>query len=377
MHFHDESKSKIKSRSKKRRSRQSAQVSHPVRAAFAVFAAFLLAACGGPRGGDESLTAKFSGGTMGTEYHVTVAGLTAPEQAEAAQKAVEAALESVNAKMSTYLPDSELSRFNRHDSTEPFPVSPETAEVFRIALEVAALSGGAFDPTVGPLVNAWGFGPDNPAAPPSEAETAALQGRVGWQKVSVGADNTLCKTRGDVYCDLSAVAKGYAVDRAAAALEALGLTRHMVEVGGEVRARGTNPGGRPWRIGVERPRPDGRAVQEVVALRDAALATSGDYRNFHEVDGVRVSHTMDPRAGRPVTHSLASASVLHEYCAWADAFATALMVLGPEEGLAFAEKNGLAVSLMIREPDGAFTIRNTPAFDAALAPMDRTAGSPQ
>lgn len=371
------SKSKVKSRSKNRHLRQSAKVSRTAKAVFAMSAALLFAACGGPRGGDEPLTAKFSGGTMGTEYHVTVAGLTAPEQAEAAQKAVEDALESVNAKMSTYLPDSELSRFNRHDSTEPFPVSPETAEVFRIALEVAALSGGAFDPTVGPLVNAWGFGPDDPAAPPTEAETASLRERVGWQKISVGADNTLRKTRGDVYCDLSAVAKGYAVDQAAAALDGLGLTRHMVEVGGEVRARGENPGGGPWRIGVERPQPDGRAVQEVVLLRDAALATSGDYRNFHEVGGIRVSHTMDPRTGGPVSHSLASASVLHENCARADAFATALMVLGPEEGLAFAEKNGLAVSLMIREPDGAFTIRNTPAFDAVLAPMDRAGGSPR
>lgn len=348
-----------------------------IQAALAVVAVFLLlAACGGPRGGDEFLTAKFSGGTMGTEYHVTVAGLTAPEQAEAAQAAVEAALESVNAKMSTYLPDSELSRFNRHDSTEPFPVSAETAEVFRVALEVAALSGGAFDPTVGPLVNAWGFGPDSPAAPPSEAEAAALRGRVGWEKVSVGADNTLSKTRGDVYCDLSAVAKGHAVDRASAALEVMGLTRHMVEVGGEVRARGTNPGGRPWRIGVERPAPVGRSAQEVVLLRDAALATSGDYRNFQEVGGVRVSHTMDPRAGGPVSHNLASASVIHESCAWADAFATALMVLGPEEGLAFAERNSLAVSLMFWGPDGAITARNTPEFAAALAPEQPQPPSP-
>lgn len=316
---------------------------------------------------DETpLVAKFEGQTMGAGYHATLVGVKTEEAFSLARRAVAKALEDIDERMSTYREDSELSRFNRHPGTDPFPVSAETAEVFRIALAVSEQSDGAFDITVGPLVNAWGFGPDPEGPPPDDAAIAVLRERVGWRLVSVDAENRLTKTRPDVYCDLSAVAKGYAVDKAAEALERRGVEHYMVEVGGEVRARGSNPKGGSWRIGVERPQYGGRSVQEVVLLGSGALATSGDYRNFRMVDGKRFSHTIDPKTGKPIEHSLASASVLHPSCAWADAYATALMVLGPEAGRAFAEKQGLAVSLLVHDGQDSFDALNTPAFDAAL-----------
>jgi len=315
---------------------------------------------------EQPSVAKFEGKSMGSSYHATLTGVLSKEKVLRARNEVEAALEDVNEKMSTYREDSELSRFNRHPGTDPFPVSAETAEVFRIALAVSEQSDGAFDITVGPLVNAWGFGPDPEGPPPDDAAVAALRERVGWRMVAVDAENRLTKARADVYCDLSAVAKGYAVDKAAEALEALGVDGYMVEVGGEVRAKGNGPKGGPWRIGIEKPRYGERSVQEVVLLASAALATSGDYRNFRMVDGKRFSHTVDPKTGRPIEHALASASVLHPSCAWADAYATALMVLGPEAGRAFAEKRGLSVSLLVHAGDNRFDTVNTPAFDDAL-----------
>lgn len=314
----------------------------------------------------QASVAKFEGKSMGASYHVTLTGTLSKEAVLRAHKAVEAALEDVNTKMSTYREDSELSRFNRHPGTDPFPVSADTAEVFRIALAVSEQSDGAFDITVGPLVNAWGFGPDPEGPPPDDAAIAVLRERVGWRLVSVDAENRLTKARPDVYCDLSAVAKGYAVDKAAEALERRGITDYMVEVGGEVRALGLNPKGGAWRIGVEKPVTGGQSVQEVVLLESGGLATSGNYRNFRVVDGARRSHTLDPKTGKPVIHALASASVLHPSCAWADAYATALMVLGPEAGRAFAEKQGLAVSLLVHAGEDRFDTVNTPAFDAAL-----------
>ncbi len=314
----------------------------------------------------EPLVAQFSGPTMGTLYHVTAHGLPRDGGAQSLQDAVQAALDGVNAKMSTYQADSELSRFNAAPGVEPFQVSPDTAEVFRIARRVSEESNGTFDITVGPLVNAWGFGPGTFTAPPDDGALAVLRERVGWEKVTVNPDNTLVKSRPDVYCDLSAVAKGYGVDKAADALDALGVANYMVEVGGEVRARGLNPDGKPWRIGIEKPTEGERSVQEVVGLSGMAMATSGDYRNFREQDGRRISHEIDPRTGRPVTHMLASATVLHPSCALADAYATALMVLGPEDGYDFAVKLDLPACLIVRNQDGTFSIARTPRFAAFL-----------
>lgn len=307
----------------------------------------------------------FAGPTMGTSYTVKIVVDRNLDRAERDQTRflIEMELENVDAKMSTYRTDSELSRFNASLSTDPFPLSPDTIAVFALAQAVSEETNGAFDVTVGPLVNAWGFGPDPRGALPTDEQIAALLERVGYQKLIVDAEhNTVRKTQPDLYCDLSAIAKGYAVDRVAAALDDAGYDRYMVEVGGETKTRGHNPDGVPWRIGIERPVTDQRAVQRVVPLVDAALATSGDYRNYYEVDGVRYSHEIDPRTGRPIAHNLVSVSVIDARCTMADAYATAFMVLGAEEGLRVAESLGLAALFIVRLPTGAFEERMTARF---------------
>jgi thiamine biosynthesis lipoprotein len=281
--------------------------------------------------------------------------------------------------MSTYRDDSELSRFNRFAANEPFPVAPETLEVFRIAREVSDLSGGAFDVTVGPLVAAWGFGAtDRVPAPPSAAEITALRARVGFDRIEIdpGA-GTLTKTRADVESDLSAIAKGYAVDQVAAALRELGHGNFLVEVGGEVRAGGRRLDGALWRVAIEKPDSALRGIYEVVSLRDVALATSGDYRNYYEVGGRRISHTIDPRTARPIDHTLASVSVLHADAVHADALATALNVLGPEAGYALAEREGLAAYFLVRRDDEGFVSLETPAFARARRAAEAAAGAGQ
>lgn len=308
-----------------------------------------------------------TGQTMGTTY--TVKFVAPPDAASAlagrAETAVGAALALVDERMSTWREDSELSRFNRFAQSTPFAVSAETIEVFEIAERVSEASGGAFDITVGPLVNAWGFGPDvQTVEGPSEEELAELRERVGYRNIEIDAAAcTLRKLRPDIYCDLGAVAKGYGVDRVADALEQLGIDDYMVEVGGEVRTKGTK-NGLTWRIAVERPVLGGRAVQKILEMPAGgrAMATSGDYRNYREVDGVRVCHTVDPRTGRPITHKLASVTVLDDTCAMADAYATAIMVLGPETGYELASKLELAALLVIREAPNTFSEKRTPAF---------------
>jgi thiamine biosynthesis lipoprotein len=269
--------------------------------------------------------------------------------------------------MSTYLPDSEISRFNRFRSDEWFPVSSDTATVVAAALEVGKNTAGAFDISVGPLVNLWSFGPH--AAPPKVPSEEAIQdamAKVGLSRIEVRQDPPgLRKTHPDVYLDLSGIAKGFAADAVAELLRRRGLHRFMVEIGGEVRTGGRKIDGSAWRIGIERPLSDTRAIQRVVELEHLALATSGDYRNFFEQDGRRYSHTIDPRSGRPVEHDLASVSVIAETCMFADAMATALVVMGAERAFRYAQENALDVLLIVRESSG-FAERATAGFDKRI-----------
>ncbi len=306
-----------------------------------------------------------AGDTMGTTFRVKVAvpSLSRDEFAALAV-AITDRLAQVNALMSTWDPDSEISRFNRHRSTEPFPVSPGTRHVMAAARRVSALSSGAFDITIRPLVQAWGFG-DGARVPggPDRVELALLRQRVGWERVQVGVSG-LVKSHPDAVCDLSAIAKGYAVDAVSDDLEGLGYANHLVEVGGELRARGHKPDGEPWRVAIEVPEAGSpRAIHEVIRL-DRGMATSGDYRNYYEQDGVRISHTIDPRTGRPLGHGLASVTVLADEAMWADAWATALNVLGPDEGYTRALEQDLAAYFIVRAKDGTFQTRETPAFSA-------------
>ena len=312
----------------------------------------------------------FQGPTMGTVYRVKVVSADLTDKAKSRiDDAIRAQLDNVNAKMSTYEAESELSRFNRHRTTEPFPFSEDVLMVLAEARRISEITGGAFDTTVGPLVNAWGFGPSTPDALPTEPQLAELRQSVGWERIEIDQSASSARKRHPAtQVDLSAIAKGYAVDRVSEALSTLGHTDHMVEVGGEVRTAGHNASGETWRIAVETPVAGSAGRQRIVPLRDAAMATSGDYRNFIERDGARYSHTIDPRTGRPVTHRLASASVIHDSCMTADAYATALMVMGEDEAFRFSSEHDLAVLLLIREDDGGFIERASPAFEVLRRP---------
>jgi thiamine biosynthesis lipoprotein len=313
----------------------------------------------------------FMGDTMGTTYSVKV--LVDPDESGAADALgpkLQERLDDIEGKMSTYQDDSELSLFNASRSTEPVTVSEETAEVFAIALEVSEQTGGTFDITVGPLVDAWGFGPEAVQETPSDAEIAELRERVGYRMLTVDRqNNTVRKSRPDVQCDLSAIAKGYAVDKLAEDLEAAGFVDYMAEVGGEVRAGGVNRQGVPWRIAIEKPVPGERRIESVVPLSGYAMAGSGDYRNFREVDGESFSHTIDPRTGRPVRHKLAAVSVIHEECAYADAYATGLMVLPPGEAMALAEELGLVAVMQVHLEGDTFGRTTTRNFEDFVVQM--------
>lgn len=316
----------------------------------------------------EAPQLEVSGHALGTFWTAKVTNPPAEIDAAAVQGVVAAALARVDEQMSTYPPDSELSRFNASAGVDWFPVSVDLATVVAEAQRIAALSGGALDITVGPLVNLWGFGPEGrPERVPQAEELEAARERVGYQALAVRLDPpALRKARPETFVDLSAIAKGYAVDRAAAAIESLGATDFLVEVGGELRLRGVSEGGRPWRIAIERPVEGARQVEQVVLPGANGLATSGDYRNYFEVDGERFSHTIDPGTGRPIKHALASVTVIHPSAMSADGLATALMVLGPERGMALAEEEALAVLMVVRTGDR-FEIRSSRAFSPFLA----------
>lgn len=318
----------------------------------ALFLAVFLRQPNGPPARDQW---ELSGQTMGTVFSVKIVAPSDPDLTEEeVAEAVRGAVDGVDASMSTWRPDSELSRFNDY-GTEAFEASPALLDVFSEARRVAELTGGAFDITVGPLVEAWGFGPEPTIEPPDDDEIERLLADNGFRRIGVDTDGgTLRKDRAGLRCDLSAIAKGFAVDRVADELAQLGFADFMVEIGGEVRTAGRNAAGLTWRIGVERPEAGARGIWSAVELRDAGMATSGDYRNYYEINGVRVSHLIDPRTGRPVIHRLASVSVVHPSCMTADALATALMVIGPEDGRTLAEREGLAVLFLIRNAEGGF-----------------------
>ena len=303
------------------------------------------------------------GSTMGTTYTIRYRPESGcPVQSEM-QQFVNEELGRVNQQMSTYIKDSEITRFNDSRSTEWFNVSVETASVVDLSLQISTLSHGAFDVTVGPLVNLWGFGPDKSRKTiPSEAEIEAAKASVGYRNLAVQFEPpALKKSKAALQVDLSAIAKGHGVDRVAGLFRNRGISNYFIEIGGEVLAQGKRFDGKPWQVGIEAPLENRQSIHSIIGLSGAAMATSGDYRNFFEADGQRFSHTIDPNSGRPVTHPLASASVVSETCALADAIATCMMVLGPEQGLQLAEAENWAVLFMQRN-EGQFTSTCSKAF---------------
>jgi FAD:protein FMN transferase len=319
-----------------------------LRALFAVGLFLWLSACERPQ-----QIHLINGATMGTTWSVKLVDLPGGITLPALRQDIELVLESINRQMSTYQPDSDISRFNQAEAGSWHTLAPDFWRVARYSLTLAADTGGAFDPTVGPLVNAWGFGPDQrPDGLPDPDVLAAARARVGWQRVAVRELDQAIQQPGDVYLDLSATAKGYAVDKIMELLNGRGIRHALVEIGGDLRGSGNRPDGQPWRIAVERPLPGVREIAHVLNVRDAAVATSGDYRNYVTDGQRRRSHLMDPRSGAPIDHGVVSVTVIHPRCLEADGLATALSVLAPEEGLAYAEKRKLAVLLMVQTEAG-------------------------
>ena len=305
----------------------------------------------------------FTGDAQGTTYTVKVVLAGTSANPAVIEKRIAARLDQIDREMSTYRSDSEITRFNESRDTTPVPASRDLVDLFLMAGRVSQATDGAFDVTVKPVVDAWGFGPKKRTQDsPTETELAAIRDRVGYRKViAAPAASTLRKTRPDISCDLNAIAPGYTVDTIAADLDASGCADYVVELGGEVKARGKNAEGLPWQVGIEKATGSG-GVEQAIALDNAALSTSGDYRAFYERDGVRFSHTIDPRTLRPITHALASVSVIDPSCAVADAYATALMVLGPDEGYALALRLAIPAFFVIHEGADRFTRKATPLF---------------
>jgi thiamine biosynthesis lipoprotein len=323
-----------------------------------------LALTGCQSGGSDPVIQTLSGVTMGTSYSVKV---VASEDHDLAllKSRVQATLDDLESKMSTYRSDSELSRFNQRDPGQWFSVSTDTATVVNLGLEVSRQTGGAFDMTVGPLVNLWGFGPGSDRAePPTDDEIDTLLAQIGYARLQVRLTPSALFKQQSAYLDLSAIAKGYAVDRVAELLDEE-YQAYLVEVGGELRARGLKPDHSPWRIAVEIPQAGSRDIQRVISASDTAIATSGDYRNYFERDGVRYSHTIDPLTGRPISHGLASVTVLDPSCARSDALATAFMVMGDVKGLLLAEQMNLPVFFIVKQGEG-FVEKYSSAFERYL-----------
>jgi FAD:protein FMN transferase len=291
------------------------------------------------------------GETMGSAWTVKVAGAL-PRPAAELQAGVQAHFDAVNQALSTYRADSALSRFNDDDSGGWVDVDPELAAVMAYALSLAQRSDGFYDITVGPLVDLWGFGPVPSQRVPDAAAIAAARARVGWQKVEVDGARQRARKSPEVRVDLSSLGKGRGVDRVAEYLDSAGVTNYLIDLSGKLRARGHNAAGAAWRVAVERPDADnaaGAASPASVTLRDASIATAGDYRRYFEVDGRHYSHIIDPHTGFPVDHATLSATAMGGTCMEADALATVLMVMPPEPALRLANSAGIPALLIARE----------------------------
>jgi thiamine biosynthesis lipoprotein len=292
----------------------------------------------------------FSGFSIGTSYSIKYVAATA--EVEALQLGVEGVLSKVNKLMSTYLPNSDVSRVSRAEAGELTRVDELTLNVLHAALQIAEDTEGNFDPTIAPLVNLWGFGPtprNNQL--PDEHEIDQLTQLVGYKALLLDDDNVTVKKTEYRELDLSAIAKGYAVDLIADYLEQRGIVNYLVEVGGEMRLSGSKPNNEAWRIAIEKPDVSQRSAIKTLEIENAAVATSGDYRNYFELEGVRYSHTIDPATGYPIKHNLASVTVIMDRCMAADAYATAFLVMGIDKALQFVEDQKIGALFILKEGD--------------------------
>lgn len=306
----------------------------------------------------------YSEGFMyGTIYHVTYES----PKGTPLDEGLVAAMKKLDQSLSTFNKQSTLAKIN---SNEQLQTDSLFDEVFEKSVLISNLTGGAFDPTVAPLVNAWGFGfKQKEQVTPALIDSLLKFSALNFIRVE---KNTVVKSDARTMLDFSAIAKGYAVDLVARYLDAQGCKNYMVEIGGELVVKGKNPTGNPWRIGVNEPNEDEPAVtdefQAILALSDRAMATSGNYRNFYEEGGKKYAHTIDPKTGYPVQHSLLSATVLANHCITADAFATAFMVMGWEKTLELCQSiDSIDVFLILDDGQGGYAVKTTPGFDRFLA----------
>ncbi|WKX25505.1 FAD:protein FMN transferase ApbE [Tatumella ptyseos] len=310
----------------------------------------------------------FQGKTMGTVWRVTASGLT-PEQAKQLPRLIQQRLDADDQELSTWKKDSWLTRFNHNPSLEPQPISDNVATIISSALYVGRMTEGAMDITVGPLVNLWGFGPRAiPTHTPSVSQISAARNKVGLQHLTLSdtvSGSTLRKDIPDLYVDLSTVGEGFAADHLARLMEEQGVRNYLVSVGGALISRGQHQQGQPWRVAVQKPTDKFNQAQVIVDLQGHGISTSGDYRNYYELEGKRISHIIDPSTGQPIEHHLVSATVIATTALEADAWDTGLMVLGTEKAKALANKLHLAVYLITKQGDN-FVGWASPTFKTFL-----------
>jgi thiamine biosynthesis lipoprotein len=296
------------------------------------------------------------GRTMGTTYNIKVVATKAEIQEKNLQSKIDTLLVQVNQSMSTYQNDSEISLFNRSISTDPVTITPGFARVVAESIRLGELTEGKLDVTIGPLVNLWGFGPEQrPEVVPTADDLLLTKQRIGLQNLVLNGDQ-LSKTIPELYLDLSTIAKGYAVDMVAELIESNGFNHYLVEIGGETKAKGFKQTGELWVMAIEKPLYDpwgeARRVHQIIIPKDNAIATSGDYRNYFEAEGIRFSHIIDPTSGKPINHNLVSVTVIEPSSMTADGLSTALMVMGLEEGMVFAQKHDIAALFIYKTENG-------------------------
>jgi thiamine biosynthesis lipoprotein len=307
-----------------------------------------------------------AGRTMGTTYHIKVV-TGASERINGLKEKIDARLDAINQAFSTYRNDSEISRFNAFRAAgEKFPVSDDFIQVMKVGRKIYRLSEGAWDGTVNPLVDLWSFGPTlrQPQKPPAN-KIKALMKNIGFDRIRIVKPNFLVKTLATVTLDLNSIAKGFAVDRVSRLLIAGGYKNYLVEIGGEIYAAGVRADGKNWRVGINRPQKDAafNEVYKAVSIANRAFATSGDYRNFFEIDGVRYSHVIDPRSGYPVSNGVVSVSVIADNCTLADGLATALMVMGAEKGIQLVKRlDNVECFIVLETSDGHLLDFYSPGF---------------
>ncbi len=336
---------------------------------FMAMLTLMLTACDKPA---TTSALVLEGKTMGTVWRVSLADVASERRAELQQR-IQQQLDADDAELSTWKPDSALSRFNQSRDLSPQPVSENMADIVTTSLRIGRKTGGAMDITVGPLVNLWGFGPTKqPGHTPDAAQIAAARAQTGLQHLRVvqGADGQwLQKDLPGLYVDLSTVGEGFATDHLARLMEQLGINNYLVSVGGAVLSRGLNAQQQPWRVAIQKPTDRENAVQARVNLQGHGISTSGSYRNYYELDGKRISHVIDPVTGRPIEHKLVSATVIATTALEADGWDTGLMVLGTEKAQALAIEQHLAVYLISKQGDK-FVSWMSPQFAAFLIPAE-------